>query len=82
MYWAVQFLFNDLLLPNFSGNIIFYIPLNLLCSATERNVDFHYRNWEFFREYKLEFVQTALLKFAVLINIFKKEVTHCRCHCP
>lgn len=49
MYWSVCILFNDLPLPNFSGNIIFYIPLNVLCSATERNVDCHYRNGSFWK---------------------------------
>lgn len=49
MFCAVYILFNDLLLPNFSGNITFYIPLNVLCSATERNVDFHYWNGSFWK---------------------------------
>lgn len=49
MYWSAWFLFNDSLLPNFSGNIIFYIPLNVLCGATVRNVDFHYLNRVFWK---------------------------------
>ena len=38
-YWAACILYNDLFLSNFSGNTIFWMPLIVLRSATEPNIE-------------------------------------------